>query len=121
SKRRHTKSKRDWSSDVCSSDLGSLLYIHRQVIVDSVLFSSALQGWYMPFQNERPDQLHEHPCRYDQKLEAIRHHLCVASLKLFPTPLVRFEASAGFENHKSLFRRKKWCILVFLPHIHATP
>src|SRR5206468_6143207 len=28
SRRRHTRSDRDWSSDVCSSDLGLLMYIH---------------------------------------------------------------------------------------------
>src|SRR5699024_11598382 len=26
SRRRHTRSKRDWSSDVCSSDLGGIIY-----------------------------------------------------------------------------------------------
>src|SRR5699024_12032331 len=28
SRRRHTRSKRDWSSDVCSSDLGSTYFIN---------------------------------------------------------------------------------------------
>src|SRR5699024_11599260 len=28
SRRRHTRSKRDWSSDVCSSDLGFLITTH---------------------------------------------------------------------------------------------
>src|SRR5207249_9235015 len=27
SRRRHTRSKRDWSSDVCSSDLGVMIYL----------------------------------------------------------------------------------------------
>src|SRR5699024_11667123 len=40
SRRRHTRSKRDWSSDVCSSDLSSLtarqpFYEHLKVIVFS--------------------------------------------------------------------------------------
>src|SRR5207249_5468147 len=29
SRRRHTRSKRDWSSDVCSSDLGDLAVFYR--------------------------------------------------------------------------------------------
>src|SRR5699024_11804024 len=32
SRRRHTRSKRDWSSDVCSSDLGSVKVIGRRQI-----------------------------------------------------------------------------------------
>src|SRR5699024_11935247 len=36
SRRRHTRSKRDWSSDVCSSDLTSQPY----VFDDSVIFSN---------------------------------------------------------------------------------
>src|SRR5207247_3221318 len=28
SRRRHTRSTRDWSSDVCSSDLGTVMYTH---------------------------------------------------------------------------------------------
>src|SRR5699024_12091544 len=44
SRRRHTRSKRDWSSDVCSSDLPiievgkdlGLAYIHRAWVVDLV-------------------------------------------------------------------------------------
>src|SRR5699024_11737792 len=31
SRRRHTRSKRDWSSDVCSSDLGTRLLVHKSV------------------------------------------------------------------------------------------
>src|SRR3989440_8822463 len=31
SRRRHTRSDRDWSSDVCSSDLGRLQLLHREV------------------------------------------------------------------------------------------
>src|SRR5207249_9272590 len=33
SRRRHTRSKRDWSSDVCSSDLQSLIAMEMQVDV----------------------------------------------------------------------------------------
>src|SRR5207249_8593126 len=37
SRRRHTRSKRDWSSDVCSSDLSSnILVVHPSVPVGSV-------------------------------------------------------------------------------------
>src|SRR5699024_12012323 len=41
SRRRHTRSKRDWSSDVCSSDLFSFLINHVQVVLFHVpsLFS----------------------------------------------------------------------------------
>src|SRR5204862_3264980 len=33
SRRRHTRSLRDWSSDVCSSDLGQMTLEHRHVVV----------------------------------------------------------------------------------------
>src|SRR5699024_11658778 len=36
SRRRHTRSKRDWSSDVCSSDLDFLLYVLRMTRLFSV-------------------------------------------------------------------------------------
>src|SRR5699024_11573018 len=40
SRRRHTRSKRDWSSDVCSSDLLFLqLFIHHAVLIHPVLLS----------------------------------------------------------------------------------
>src|SRR5699024_12154039 len=34
SRRRHTRSKRDWSSDVCSSDLNGLLSVYDTLIVN---------------------------------------------------------------------------------------
>src|SRR5699024_11999132 len=33
SRRRHTRSKRDWSSDVCSSDLGGAIFIYPAILV----------------------------------------------------------------------------------------
>src|SRR5207249_6684802 len=42
SRRRHTRSKRDWSSDVCSSDLKELERIERR-LVD---LSPPKSGWY---------------------------------------------------------------------------
>src|SRR5699024_12001446 len=39
SRRRHTRSKRDWSSDVCSSDLSSFIHTPCQYKND-ILFSS---------------------------------------------------------------------------------
>src|SRR5699024_11580125 len=35
SRRRHTRSKRDWSSDVCSSDLADVLYRHAELLVET--------------------------------------------------------------------------------------
>src|SRR5699024_12067772 len=48
-RRRHTRSKRDWSSDVCSSDLGNLFaeYICQLIFIrlDHIWFrSTRLQG-----------------------------------------------------------------------------
>src|SRR5699024_11675823 len=44
SRRRHTRSKRDWSSDVCSSDLG---IIHQLISVDDPLYSvSGVRGFF---------------------------------------------------------------------------
>src|SRR5207249_5841990 len=40
SRRRHTRSKRDWSSDVCSSDLVSCPLRHRRVEAVATLFDS---------------------------------------------------------------------------------
>src|SRR5690625_5404834 len=39
SRRRHTRWPRDWSSDVCSSDLG--LEVHVQLATDTKLFSGS--------------------------------------------------------------------------------
>src|SRR5207249_5754012 len=43
SRRRHTRSKRDWSSDVCSSDLGEALPVHGEA------------NGIFPGQSHRPD------------------------------------------------------------------
>src|SRR5699024_12068558 len=50
SRRRHTRSKRDWSSDVCSSDLSiCLLSAHLQnIILQKMLESSSLTNRPMP-------------------------------------------------------------------------
>src|SRR5699024_12005585 len=37
SRRRHTRSNRDWSSDVCSSDLGNLIFRHAFVNQSQIL------------------------------------------------------------------------------------
>src|SRR5699024_11750532 len=52
SRRRHTRSKRDWSSDVCSSDLGLLkdegyLTMTLPVSLDSILWGKALAAWIL--------------------------------------------------------------------------
>src|SRR5699024_11468052 len=39
SRRRHTRSKRDWSSDVCSSDLGRHLIIVEDILDSGVTLS----------------------------------------------------------------------------------
>src|SRR5207249_9163145 len=39
SRRRHTRSKRDWSSDVCSSDLGGPPHVLHQLV-------HVFLGWY---------------------------------------------------------------------------
>src|SRR5699024_7342696 len=47
SRRRHTRSKRDWSSDVCSSDLNqSICQIFSEYIVDLYFKSLLLQGYF---------------------------------------------------------------------------
>src|SRR5207249_9564544 len=46
SRRRHTRSKRDWSSDVCSSDLGALR--GSLVVVGSSDFASDPYARYTP-------------------------------------------------------------------------
>src|SRR5438067_7468032 len=50
SRRRHTRSKRDWSSDVCSSDLNHASYVLTardvRLMTDPWLFGSAFNnGW----------------------------------------------------------------------------
>src|SRR5437868_12041134 len=50
SRRRHTRSKRDWSSDVCSSDLDGvvashgLLVINKSIVSDRVRFGVSVDG-----------------------------------------------------------------------------
>src|SRR5699024_11776555 len=53
SRRRHTRSKRDWSSDVCSSDLGTsvtsdvsrIQAVQREVGEDIAIRIDVNQGW----------------------------------------------------------------------------
>src|SRR5699024_11918680 len=54
SRRRHTRSKRDWSSDVCSSDLLSLMaipgltgYYSKDIIIESLYGSYTVSGYIM--------------------------------------------------------------------------
>src|SRR3989440_749354 len=46
SRRRHTRSDRDWSSDVCSSDLSSdpLLYVYLEIVGSLLSFTYAANG-----------------------------------------------------------------------------
>src|SRR5690554_6958462 len=52
SRRRHTRCGRDWSSDVCSSDLGSLIPLHKNYIQQRHVYAQArylvLTGWKAP-------------------------------------------------------------------------
>src|SRR5699024_11829301 len=61
SRRRHTRSKRDWSSDVCSSDL-SIDGILQIPVIDSVDFSSGGENHfpclYLPFGSNGTVGLH---------------------------------------------------------------
>src|SRR5699024_12587959 len=41
SRRRHTRSKRDWSSDVCSSDLNT--FSQKEVVFTSLIFKKLLR------------------------------------------------------------------------------
>src|SRR5699024_11246527 len=43
SRRRHTRSKRDWSSDVCSSDLRKVIYRVDKIFRVAILSGSSLQ------------------------------------------------------------------------------
>src|SRR6266704_6528991 len=44
SRRRHTRSKRDWSSDVCSSDLWSFTGQQFQRVFDATVFTPQIAG-----------------------------------------------------------------------------
>src|SRR5699024_11824053 len=54
SRRRHTRSKRDWSSDVCSSDLESFnnIALHFDIPEPSLIYS-----WYKLWQSKGIDGL----------------------------------------------------------------
>src|SRR5699024_11461699 len=49
SRRRHTRSKRDWSSDVCSSDLASAVHQTRPAIACLSLRDTARNCWEPPY------------------------------------------------------------------------
>src|SRR5699024_11772342 len=61
SRRRHTRSKRDWSSDVCSSDLPSMYHPHLSV-ADEVRKAGELGFRYLEL-SPRPDfhEWHHYP------------------------------------------------------------
>src|SRR5699024_11892750 len=59
SRRRHTRSKRDWSSDVCSSDLRFILIIN--------YFSSILRS--------EDDVIRTHPLRMRERIRLLCHEI----------------------------------------------
>src|SRR5437868_9158454 len=50
SRRRHTRSKRDWSSDVCSSDLRSRRRMKQQAFLQRREREKLLKLWVLPLQ-----------------------------------------------------------------------
>src|SRR5699024_11912780 len=59
SRRRHTRSKRDWSSDVCSSDLALSFAIYYPEMVTSLILESASPGLEKP-KDQEARQKHDH-------------------------------------------------------------
>src|SRR5687768_18333992 len=53
SRRRHTRCSRDWSSDVCSTDLSSILGRHDIVFADRQNHASLVDGIRLSFATER--------------------------------------------------------------------
>src|SRR5437660_8696713 len=53
SRRRHTRWPRDWSSDVCSSDLGKIVYLGARDLQGANSGWHALGTWSVPRSEER--------------------------------------------------------------------
>src|SRR5207249_8761800 len=79
SRRRHTRSKRDWSSDVCSSDLTPFL----------------LEGLDLDLDARRQVKLHQRVDRLRGRLEDVQEPLVGADLELLARLLVDVRREIG--------------------------
>src|SRR5699024_11966578 len=82
SRRRHTRSKRDWSSDVCSSDL-TLLSIPKRLV--KIFLGQDRDDFYLLLAVSLL-LLPVWQCRHDPSLEAKVHHIlaCASSERSYP-------------------------------------
>src|SRR5699024_1350074 len=69
SRRRHTRSKRDWSSDVCSSDLDITSYVVRddathQLLKSAYVDGRTIQAWEVDISEESAEG--QYPATYMQ-------------------------------------------------------
>src|SRR5207249_9776463 len=80
SRRRHTRSKRDWSSDVCSSDLGAVgaLDLAREEVAQ---LEHAARGVHVLAGGDARDSRLVHPDRFGDVLENHRPHVLLAVLE----------------------------------------
>src|SRR5699024_12006844 len=56
SRRRHTRSKRDWSSDVCSSDLHALTLMHYKITNNQYIHCYRHQSNKPPYRISRSEE-----------------------------------------------------------------
>src|SRR5699024_11722209 len=71
SRRRHTTSKRDWSSHVCSSDLQGSGHIAFASWMSSLIVSSGISG---PLREWCTTLFFTHPNRYNKSLFVLSYH-----------------------------------------------
>src|SRR5207249_6841384 len=88
SRRRHTRSKRDWSSDVCSSDLNAVLLLREHACDDPHRSLLARSRWY-PGLDEAP--------RSEDSAVPSQPPVCAAGLNRFPRRLRSEERRVGKE------------------------
>src|SRR5699024_11859453 len=91
SRRRHTRSKRDWSSDVCSSDLSCFLLKFTEQL-DSLLFSTVQSHLrFVDCKNDIHSTVFIYPTILGRQAHAVKQnaiqHLGIG--RNIPEPLVR--------------------------------
>src|SRR3712207_8700322 len=115
SRRRHTRYWRDWSSDVCSSDLGQLQGFYR-TILHCTRKSLAIQAWHgallMSFETleDLEDTLVALRAERSFALHMIRTAFPALSLKRHSTPDAELPAGARSEEHTSELQSRQYLV-----------
>src|SRR5699024_1370447 len=119
SRRRHTRSKRDWSSDVCSSDLPSMYHPHLSV-ADEVRKAGELGFRYLEL-SPRPDfhEWHHYPKVDRHQIAEVKQAMAETGVKIWSFNPV-FDWAAPDEQERQA-QGRNWKRLLEIADALAVP